>query len=553
MPKERLNMPNMDDIRKNPNKYKDGNNDFLDADPEQSKLEEEQEAKDLDDLFGSDDEDDVNLMGGDLGLGDLEGLNLLLDPSFLGKIQEMVQDLNGSMRNLNKNKEMLKKFKNEIDVYKNKRNKCREMYRKKKNELRDAEETKKNLKQQLIDMENDKAGLENTIKKEEDAYMKGNQRDLKKRRSKLDTEIIDLEAIIQNEKPLLAELANKKRQESDILERIKELKKRIAQQVNLQDQLNGGILEEKQSIKVNNKDMTVARFRIRGFSKSMAVKQENLKLRDLVDDVKSKSMNITEELDRIYQDKTLSEEELQMIMEEMREFGDLDLDLSYKNDHEKFSALKETLEELKKKALTMDFKGIEKDIDRLRVKIKENQKIERNCKGSITRSNQKIEGYGASIQRSEKKLIVLRAELAQLEEQLSKCRNYINTKTMELKNAKEMRDQKKGELREINNDLQKLQNAHVKQNNALRGEKAQKLKGINNLRDGLQKNKDSLRKNKKRLNRIASECNLYHKYAEDLKKKAMKIKKKFPMHKKVIGKLKKDIRMQLKSLSGLAM
>ena len=550
VPKDRVNMPNMEDIRKNPDKYKQDGGDFLEMDPEQSKADEEQERKDLEDLFGDDSGDDLGEED-DEGFGRMEGLGLLLDPSFLGNIQGLIQDLNGSNKNFNRNKEMLKKFKKEIDSYKNKRNKCRDQYRKDKKELEDKEENKRNLKKALADMENEKLGLENSIKSEEDAYMKGNQRNLKNQRNQLENQIHDLEEIIQNEKPLLAELDNKKRQENDILSRIREVKERIKAEENLKQSTEEKIKQEKSSISLNQKDLTISKFKIRGFTKSMAVKKENLKLRDLVDDMKDKSQNITNELDKIYQDKQISEEELKMIMDEMRELGDMDLDLNYKNDHEKFAALKDTLEELKKKALTMDFKGIEMEIQKLNRKIKDNQKISRNCKSNINRSNMNIEDFTKMIGKCENTLKNLYEELKKLESQLLKCRQYIESKTMELKNAKEMREDKLRAKKEISKQLQDLQNKHVKQNNDLRGQKANKLREINDVRDKLQKNKASLYRQNKRLNRLYNDCIVFDKYAQDAKRRALKIKKKFPLYKKAIKKIKKEIRMKLKSLSGI--
>ena len=557
VPRERMGMPSLDDIRKNPEKYH--KSDFLDADPEQSKIDDDREDKELDELFGKEGEDgegegmEGDGLDGDLDIGDIGGLMQLLDPNFLNNIQGMIYDLNGSIRNLNRNKELLKKYKKEIDTYKMKRNLCRDKYRKEKKEIKEKEDTKKNLKQALIDMESEKGKLEETIKNEEDQYMRGNQRNLKKKRGQLESEILDLEEIIQNEKPLLAELDNKRRQENDILKRIEELKEKIKRQEALKERYNKEIEGEEESINLNKKDLTIAKIKIRGFSKSMAVKEENMKLRDLVDDVKSKSMNIAEELDRIYKDKTLTEEELQMILEEMREFGDLDLDLNYKSDHEKFKALKDTLEELKKKALTMDFKGIEKDIEKLKAKIKDNQKIERSCKNNITRSNQKIEDLKEKILKTENILKSLYAELKKLEGQLKKCRDYINSKTQELKNAKEMRDEKRKQQRELNKELQKLQNEHVQQNNSLREEKAKVLKDINGMREHLQKNRADLHKQNKRVGRLFDDCHVFEKYAQDLKRRALKIKKKFPAYQKSIKKLKREIKNKLKALSGIQM
>jgi len=324
-------MPNIEDIRKNPEKYAQENVDFLDSDPEQRKREKELEDKELSDLFGGDDEDDPLNFGDDLDLGSIAGLGLLLDPSFLNKIQAMVHDLNGSVRNMNRNKEMLKKFKREIDAYKKKRDNCRDQYLKEKAELGTRNNAKQQKKQNLADMENEKAKLEDRIKREEEQYMRGDQRDLKKKGRELENDIRGLEAIIKNEKPLLAELDNKGRQENDILDRIKEIKEKIRIQEELKVKYAGQIEAENTFIAENKKNLTISRIKIRGFTKSLAVKEENLKLRNLVDDVRDKSVNITEELNRIYQDKTLSEEELQLILEEMQEFGDLDLDMSYKS------------------------------------------------------------------------------------------------------------------------------------------------------------------------------------------------------------------------------
>ena len=544
-------MPNIEDIRKNPEKYAQENVDFLDSDPEQRKREKELEDKELSDLFGGDDEDDPLNFGDDLDLGSIAGLGLLLDPSFLNKIQAMVHDLNGSVRNMNRNKEMLKKFKREIDAYKKKRDNCRDQYLKEKAELGTRNNAKQQKKQNLADMENEKAKLEDRIKREEEQYMRGDQRDLKKKGRELENDIRGLEAIIKNEKPLLAELDNKGRQENDILDRIKEIKEKIRIQEELKVKYAGQIEAENTFIAENKKNLTISRIKIRGFTKSLAVKEENLKLRNLVDDVRDKSVNITEELNRIYQDKTLSEEELQLILEEMQEFGDLDLDMSYKSDHEKFAALKDTLEELKKKALTMDFKGIEKEIEKLNQKIKKNQKMERTCKNNIIGSNQKIEKLNGRIEKCESTLASLYAELKKLEGQLQKCRDYIEVKTTELKNAKEMRDQKLGQKKDLEKQLQKIQNEHVRQNNELKKEKAGLIKGINRTREDLRGNRANVHKQNRKVNRLVKDCNVYEKYAQDLKRRAMKLKKKLPAQQKAIQKLKKEVKTQLNRLSGM--
>ena len=551
VPKERMAMPNIEDIRKNPEKYAQENVDFLDSDPEQRKREKELEDKELSDLFGGDDEDDPLNFGDDLDLGSIAGLGLLLDPSFLNKIQAMVHDLNGSVRNMNRNKEMLKKFKREIDAYKKKRDNCRDQYLKEKAELGTRNNAKQQKKQNLADMENEKAKLEDRIKREEEQYMRGDQRDLKKKGRELENDIRGLEAIIKNEKPLLAELDNKGRQENDILDRIKEIKEKIRIQEELKVKYAGQIEAENTFIAENKKNLTISRIKIRGFTKSLAVKEENLKLRNLVDDVRDKSVNITEELNRIYQDKTLSEEELQLILEEMQEFGDLDLDMSYKSDHEKFAALKDTLEELKKKALTMDFKGIEKEIEKLNQKIKKNQKMERTCKNNIIGSNQKIEKLNGRIEKCESTLASLYAELKKLEGQLQKCRDYIEVKTTELKNAKEMRDQKLGQKKDLEKQLQKIQNEHVRQNNELKKEKAGLIKGINRTREDLRGNRANVHKQNRKVNRLVKDCNVYEKYAQDLKRRAMKLKKKLPAQQKAIQKLKKEVKTQLNRLSGM--
>ena len=551
VPKERMAMPNIEDIRKNPEKYAQENVDFLDSDPEQRKREKELEDKELSDLFGGDDEDDPLNFGDDLDLGSIAGLGLLLDPSFLNKIQAMVHDLNGSVRNMNRNKEMLKKFKREIDAYKKKRDNCRDQYLKEKAELGTRNNAKQQKKQNLADMENEKAKLEDRIKREEEQYMRGDQRDLKKKGRELENDIRGLEAIIKNEKPLLAELDNKGRQENDILDRIKEIKEKIRIQEELKVKYAGQLEAENTFIAENKKNLTISRIKIRGFTKSLAVKEENLKLRNLVDDVRDKSVNITEELNRIYQDKTLSEEELQLILEEMQEFGDLDLDMSYKSDHEKFAALKDTLEELKKKALTMDFKGIEKEIEKLNQKIKKNQKMERTCKNNIIGSNQKIEKLNGRIEKCESTLASLYAELKKLEGQLQKCRDYIEVKTTELKNAKEMRDQKLGQKKDLEKQLQKIQNEHVRQNNELKKEKAGLIKGINRTREDLRGNRANVHKQNRKVNRLVKDCNVYEKYAQDLKRRAMKLKKKLPAQQKAIQKLKKEVKTQLNRLSGM--
>ena len=559
VPKERVSMPSIEDIRRNPDQYQKGNDNFLNSDPEQSKLDEEQEKKELDDLFGDFGDDGADVDGdgdadadGDLGLGDIGGLSLLLDPSFLGEIQAMIQDMNESIKNFNRNKSTLKNYKDKIGHYKKKRSSCKDQYQRQKQQIQDKEAAKDALKKAIGDNENERDRLEKKIRSEEEAYIRGNQKSLKQERGKLENDIGDLEQIIRNEKPLLRELDNKRTQENDILERIKEIERLIREQEDKKRHAEGEIEKEVGQIKEQNKNMIFAAMRIKGIQKKLAVNQEQLKLREFLDNLKSNSMNLTEELNRIYQDKTISEEELQMILEEMNEYGDMGLDLKYKSDHEKFTELKGTLEELEKKALTMDFKGIEEDIKKFNKLLKKNRRVERTSKQAMGEAQARKEGYEVRIAKCERTLEGLRVELEKLKSQLAKCRSYIQTKTVELKNAKEMRDEKKKKQRELNKELQKLKNDQINRNNQLEDQKKDKMKNINQAKEQLAKERKDLRNLQRRVKSTYKDCLDFDKIIRELKKKAARLKNKLPIQKNTIRKLKKDIRLKLKAIAGMA-
>lgn len=136
VPKSDIRLPSMKDIRSNPKKY--GVKTRVDPSIINEPLDlgfpdDDKENQEMLDLFGDENDpknelnnDSLSLSPDDLGLGDVDGLKLLLDPNFLNKVKSMIRDLMGSTNNLKRNKDLLKKFKREIQKNQAFRNKCKD-------------------------------------------------------------------------------------------------------------------------------------------------------------------------------------------------------------------------------------------------------------------------------------------------------------------------------------------------------------------------------------------------------------------------------------------
>ena len=560
VPKSDIRLPNMKDIRTNPKKY--GVKTRIDPavidEPSDMGLgEDDKENQEMSDLFGEDKEDqeDQGSLGhssDDLGLGEIDGLKLLLDPSFLGKVKNMVRDLMGSSKNLKKNRELLKKFKHEMEKNQSLRNKCKSRVEQLRVDLAADKETRRQKEKLMRDLEREKKEIDEKIRREEETYMRGEQKTLNKKIQDLKSGIIELNGVIRNERPYLEEIETKKSQGDGLRLRIEVLKQKIASEQDNNSRHVDNIKSKKVLVAKAQKMLRIDNIKYRGFRESLKVKEDNMKLRDLVKEMSDKTNTISDQLDSIYEDKTISKKEMEKILIELREF-DSDISIGdFDDEKDKYDALRGSLEEMQIKAKKIDFVGIENDIKKLNKKIEELLVSRKENKSKIDRYSRQIEEFKNSVERTNAQLNRLIEELARLEAQLQKCEQYVENKTNDMKNVKQQKAANESQQEDLEENLKKIKDEHVNRRRSLEGQKNELVKRIRDLQEQLLRLARRIKDKNKRFQKKLRECRAYQAYAREARNRAKLIKKKFKGFEDTIKKLKRDIKGQMRPIYSFA-
>ena len=282
--------------------------------------------------------------------------------------------------------------------------------------------------------------------------------------------------------------------------------------------------------------------------KTKKMMTEWLKLKTLVTGIKDNSGQAKEELTNLYQNRQITQEEMEEIIREIKE-----LDPEFENikelvDEGKYRELRESLKDLHETAKNMDFREIEEHLENLNRKIKELEDLnkeeiwelkglqgeKRKYSEPIERKNKRITRLQDEIKRKEKDKQDKEQEIEALRDQLAEY----NEKTGKLQKSAEQLQKKK----------RKYEEKFAKEMHTLKEKKTRNLVEMSDLRDELEKVKKEVENKQGELDRIKSEVGNLKNKEFQLRERLRKLDEQFGRRMDERDEVMKMIRQELSHL-----
>lgn len=484
--------------------------------PKREKVEEKLEKSELLDLKSENTEDFEELMKQSMpGVNNLEdvdqnypgtvegdatheGLRILIDRGYMGKVEGLVRELfelQGDLESRHEDRTHMEERQVEAEDQREKQEgdigqieeeleKAVGTLREKEAELNNKESEKKLIEEEIKNVEEGpmaeklkkyKGKLEDLAKKISEVKREDpDQAKRRRKKQKLETELDNLIRAIEDDEAKLSDLTEeqKARKPDDDWEQEKQV-----------------------SLDAAKKN----RFILAKLRKAQEILMIQVKIKPIADDIHADSGKASDKLQKLYQDRQISEPKLNQMMEEVKSIDPSLEHIKELVSDSNFQDLMGSLENLQETVRNMDFDKLERELSNLNKLIAELEAQEEGFKKDFNRAkagqklaNQELERLNGKIARLQDDKQVKEdqkdAVLTELEDIDQKLATFDSRLSLFVDKEDEL-DQKKT----------RLQQKYVKKLNEMQQEKDAKTKELGDAREEVEKAKEKIREQEARI------------------------------------------------------